>query len=228
LRPGTRIRWHALKPLLRKALSREDRLLDVGGFDGAISHRLTQLMNSLSVTVLDIDLGGLRISQQFGLNAVCGSVDHFPVREKSFDTVLCLDLIEHIEDEERLMREIQRILKVNGKLILSTPKSDGITFPFLNQNEIRRINFQWGHKRLGYSTETLTRLLQSNGFKIHSTGSYFNLVTRFCYRLTVLSKKKYPLRKQLFRLAVRFESWFKWGGQEHIIVAVKAVEPKTC
>nr|WP_262921462.1 class I SAM-dependent methyltransferase [Maribellus maritimus] len=38
-----------------------------------------------------------------------------------FDYVICFQVIEHIENSEFLLNEIHRVLKVNGKLIISTP-----------------------------------------------------------------------------------------------------------
>lgn len=38
-----------------------------------------------------------------------------------FDFVLCFQVIEHIKDSDFLLKEIKRVLKDNGKLIISTP-----------------------------------------------------------------------------------------------------------
>jgi 2-polyprenyl-3-methyl-5-hydroxy-6-metoxy-1,4-benzoquinol methylase len=44
----------------------------------------------------------------------------------SFDAVLCLEGIEHIENQARLIRELYRILKPQGKIIVSTPNITNI------------------------------------------------------------------------------------------------------
>jgi ubiquinone/menaquinone biosynthesis C-methylase UbiE len=44
-----------------------------------------------------------------------------PFKDHSFDFVLCLELIEHIPDHMALMKEIRRVLKRNGILVISFP-----------------------------------------------------------------------------------------------------------
>ncbi len=45
------------------------------------------------------------------------------VKSKSFDTILCLETIEHLPERQRLafLRELSRLLKDEGELILTTP-----------------------------------------------------------------------------------------------------------
>ena len=48
--------------------------------------------------------------------------DIFPYSDESFDTVLCCELLEHLpSDPMHMMREINRILKPGGHLVLTTP-----------------------------------------------------------------------------------------------------------
>ncbi len=50
--------------------------------------------------------------------------DPFPYPDDYFDTVLCCELIEHLPaDPMHLMREINRILKPGGHLVLTTPNA---------------------------------------------------------------------------------------------------------
>ena len=47
-----------------------------------------------------------------------------PWRDESFDLVCAMELIEHVPDDERLLREFVRVLRPAGRLILSTPRRD--------------------------------------------------------------------------------------------------------
>jgi len=53
--------------------------------------------------------------------------DRFPYADNHFDTVLCCELLEHLEkDPMHMMSEIHRVLKPNGTLILTTPNAVSI------------------------------------------------------------------------------------------------------
>jgi ubiquinone/menaquinone biosynthesis C-methylase UbiE len=43
------------------------------------------------------------------------------LEDNSFDVVICFQLIEHKQDDKTLLREIYRVLKPGGKLLLTTP-----------------------------------------------------------------------------------------------------------
>ena len=49
-----------------------------------------------------------------------------PVEEKLFDVVIAIEVIEHLENPRKTVREWYRLLKPGGKLILSTPNNGSI------------------------------------------------------------------------------------------------------
>lgn len=60
-------------------------------------------------------------SQQLGLRAVVGNCERLPFDDASFDVILALELIEHIDSVESFAKEVARTLKPGGVAILSTP-----------------------------------------------------------------------------------------------------------
>ena len=54
-------------------------------------------------------------------NILRGSADGIPFRNDEFDLVLCIEVLEHIEKDYDGCREIARVLKPGGALILSLP-----------------------------------------------------------------------------------------------------------
>ncbi len=225
MRPGTRIRWQALKPILIQEVQQKKTVIDIGGFDGAIGNLLSKALHSIDITIVDEDMNGLLKAKDSGLKVIKGSAIHFPIEDRSVDVVLCLDLIEHVNDAYPVIREISRVLKFNGKCILTTPMKQGVSFPFFTHQKNRNINFSWGHKTLGYSKEDLYRLFLTNNLKVEKNGRYFNILTRFIYRITILSKISYPLKSKLFKFVTILEPHLKIGGQEHIIVCSKSKKP---
>jgi SAM-dependent methyltransferase len=49
------------------------------------------------------------------------SAETLPLEDNSFESVLFLDVLEHVSDQQVVMREIRRVLKPGGTLILSVP-----------------------------------------------------------------------------------------------------------
>jgi SAM-dependent methyltransferase len=47
--------------------------------------------------------------------------NHLAVRSGSIDTVVCMEVIEHLPDQETLMEEVCRVLRPEGILVISTP-----------------------------------------------------------------------------------------------------------
>lgn len=61
------------------------------------------------------------------LDQLQGVIDVFadgrrlPIRERSIDTVLALEVLEHMPDPDACLREIDRVLKADGRLLLTVP-----------------------------------------------------------------------------------------------------------
>lgn len=70
---------------------------------------------------LDIDVGG--IIQQHLPDTLGGDATSLPFRDNAFDTILCLELIEHLYQPERMLLEFTRVLKNRGELIMTTPNA---------------------------------------------------------------------------------------------------------
>jgi len=192
MRPGTLLRWAALKNLLKSEIKEDSVILDIGGYDGFISNNLTRLNSSIKITVVDVDKSGLQSARERGLNTCRASALELPIEDHQVDLVLCLDLIEHINEDQRLINEVSRVLKEGGKIILTTPMQDGVSFPFLNKKKIEMVNKSWGHVRSGYSIEDIEKLFENAGLGIEKVSKYFNLFSRVIYRFCFLSKIPIP------------------------------------
>ena len=49
-----------------------------------------------------------------------GSIDAIPVEDASFDVVLCLQVLEHVPDPAAAVRELRRVVRPGGRVLLST------------------------------------------------------------------------------------------------------------
>ncbi len=96
------------------------RVLDVGCGTGPFS--LAAQHRGASVTSLDIGLELLRVARSKGVaRALAGDAMSLPFANDTFDVILSSECIEHTHDPERAVREMVRVLRVNGTLVLSCP-----------------------------------------------------------------------------------------------------------
>lgn len=97
-----------------------------------------------------------------------------------FNTIFLLDVIEHSQKPEDIIKEIRRIVKKNGKLILNTPDRLSIVldpkfygsifnfFPFNIKRPLGKVYMEYTHKR-EFSYVEIKKILEKNGFKIINT-----------------------------------------------------------
>ena len=54
---------------------------------------------------------------------MCGDVQHLPFKDLSFDTVVTTQVIEHVFNPRAMMREISRVTKPGGHVIVTAPQA---------------------------------------------------------------------------------------------------------
>jgi len=101
---------------------RGGRILDVGCADGFISTFIAKKTEA-KIYGLDISRKAVSMAIRKGITAKVVNIDTeaFPFEKESFDAVFCGDVLEHVYDTENLLRKINRVLKMNGHLIISIP-----------------------------------------------------------------------------------------------------------
>jgi len=99
----------------------QGRLLDVGCGSGAWLLFMRGL--GWQVEGLDFDENAANVARQRGLQIHCGSLDTQNFPDEYFDAITLHHVIEHMPNPVGALVECRRILKKNGKLILSTPNT---------------------------------------------------------------------------------------------------------
>ncbi len=104
---------------------RDQRLLDIGGGDGALSYLLAR--RGARPIIVDTAREALRFAQEEfarrGLETLTveASAYTLPFPIETFDAVVCSDVIEHVRSPERLLAEAARVLRPGGRFVLTTP-----------------------------------------------------------------------------------------------------------
>ena len=113
--------WHVHKNKEVVKRVEGDDVLDVGCGSGTIVRRL--LKKGKKVIGLDIGKKFVSFCQSKHKKALfCGAdAQCLPFENECFDTIVCSEVIEHLENPEDALKEFNRVLRPKGKLILTTP-----------------------------------------------------------------------------------------------------------
>lgn len=110
---------------------------------------------------------------------IVSDIIEIPVKDKSFDNVMCVEVFEHLPQPQLAIKEFSRILKSGGKLI--------ITAPFCSLTHFAPYFFATGYSRYFYE-----KFLNENGFKIlqiEYNGNYFEYVGQELRRIHSMASK---------------------------------------
>jgi SAM-dependent methyltransferase len=153
------------------------RILDVGCGTGANLEMLKQFGDAEGVDVSD---DALEFCKLKGLKVHKGLAESLPFAAGSFDLVTALDVVEHLDDDIAGLKEMNRVLKSDGKTLIFVP-----AFMWL-----------WGvqddisNHRIRYTREQIVERLTAAGFKIERA-TYANitfflpiLLGRFLMKIT--------------------------------------------
>lgn len=144
-----RERGTKLAELLDKLVGLEGvRLLDVGSGWGELG--LACVERGALATGIEPDDAEVRISEllfeSFGLDpfASKGVGERLPYTDNSFDLVTCQQVLEHVNDIDKVVAELVRVTRPGGKIFVSTPN---YLFPY--EGHYRMKWFPMMPKRLG-------------------------------------------------------------------------------
>ena len=117
----------AINPGIQWALTMLDcaSVLDVGCGDGRVGEVLPSTCRyvglDFSARLIGRAVGQVRQGQALPLQFALADVsDPLPIASGVFPTVLCFAVLHHLPEREPFMRELRRVIKPGGRLVLST------------------------------------------------------------------------------------------------------------
>lgn len=156
------------RPWYIKFLSKSDLVLDVGCANG--QHTLKAARYCKKIIGFDIDASQLEIAnddkEKKNINNVefkQGSAERvFPFKNNSFDKVLILDVLEHLNRRKFVINQIHRMLRPGGLLLLAVPNKD-TSWKKLQAN-FKLPYFSDPDHKIEYSQVGLLSFLKKNNF----------------------------------------------------------------
>jgi SAM-dependent methyltransferase len=93
-----------------------------------------------------------------------------------FDQIICLETIEHLTDDEGLVRTLAAMLTPGGQLLLSTPFADHR--PLYSEEPTPSAVEDGSHVRFGYSQEDLSEIARATGLQVTSESFVSGIVSQ--------------------------------------------------
>ena len=141
-------------------LQKGSTILDAGAGEGKYK-KFCEHLNYTSQDIAEYDGSGdgtgiqTNVRNYEKLDIVSDIVD-IPVSENYFDNVLCIEVIEHVPDPLEALKEIHRILKKGGNLILTAPFNSLTHYaPYHYSTGFNRYYYQHHLENLGFEIEEI-------------------------------------------------------------------------
>lgn len=138
-------------------------VLDIGARDGGLRAFLPPA----------VTYQGFEIAPEFASDDIrTGDISEgLPFPDGSFDCAFCIEVLEHVPTPFEALREVYRVVKPGGVLVLSVPNPYHIKELIWN---VFRIPDRQGHI-YSWTRQTMTQLAAMSGFHLEATaGTYFH------------------------------------------------------
>lgn len=157
---------------LIKLVGKNNRVLDVGCYDGTISRQIANQDNQ--VVGIDISRKAAAMARKKGITAFSLNIEEqsIPTRLGRFDVVVAGEIIEHVFDPDSFLKKLHAVLKPGGQLLITTPNLAGIgsrlsllagRLPWMVENDL--LPGKSGHIRY-FTLLELEKILNRHRFRV--------------------------------------------------------------
>jgi SAM-dependent methyltransferase len=187
--------WHIHLELKKwgKQAPAQPMILDAGMGFGQYSWYMSQLWPSCDITAIDVkeeqvaDCNGFFKQAGVSRRVRCevGDLTVY-VKPEHYHLVLCVDVMEHILEDELVFRNYAASLKKGGMLLISTPSDQGGS----DVHGEGEASFIEEHVRDGYNLKDIEQKLLRNGFSKAEARYSYGSPGKIAWRLSM----KYPIQ----------------------------------
>jgi ubiquinone/menaquinone biosynthesis C-methylase UbiE len=205
--------------------NKDSLILEVGCGEGKMSRWLSE--NGFKIEAIDISKEAIDIAkkQNSRVNYVCGNVFALKRENNYYNEVYSLHVMEHIENVEDSLKEIYRILKKEGKLVIRIPNSDSLEAKLAGKKW-----FHWDepyHKHHWTCSEFKNILLKAGFKKVEINFKmleYKQVLLYSCLNKSGIKTKSYEMKLFLLPFQIIFVPlsiilgfWFKNSGTVELV-----------
>lgn len=207
--------WHVRKKV--RELYPGDTVMDI--FDagmgfGQYTYFMAKRFPDSSILAVDVKDEQVEDCRKFfskcGYNNVrfeIADLTKIDYRDK-FDFILCVDVMEHIAEDELVFKNFYNALKKGGKLLVNTPSNLGGSDAHDDDDE----SFIEEHARIGYSKEDITEKMNRAGLEVvsfdYAYGKFGTISWRFGIKYPILMAGASKFFILLLPFYYLFTLWF--------------------
>ena len=186
--------WHIHKEL--RIWMNENKnainILDAGAGFGQYTYWLNRKNKNWKINSVDVKDEQIADCNNF-FNKIGATNVHFEVqdltkyvKENFYDLVVCVDVMEHIEEDVQVFKNFHASMKTGSMLIISTPSDQGGS----DVHEGDQPSFIEEHVRDGYNINQIQEKLRSAGFQKTKARYQYGSPGKIAWRLSM----KYPIQ----------------------------------
>ncbi len=107
-----------------------DKIIDIGCGEGYLLSLLPKIRQVIGLDISKTALVKAKelLKENLYVRLIYGDAQDLPLADNSFNKVVCSEVFEHVPDPELVIKEIYRILKKNGVVVISVPDEKRIQF----------------------------------------------------------------------------------------------------
>ncbi len=130
-----------------------------------------------NITGLDSNPNIVRYLKNEDRDIIEASVEKMPVDDAAFEKVYCCEVLEHLEADTPADKEIVRVLKPGGRLLVTTPDYGGIGWPLIKAVYKLFLASPAGHDhRTRYDRKTIQEKFEAEGLQLIDSDRMFGAI----------------------------------------------------
>lgn len=167
-------RFNEVKKLIDKV---DGNILDIGSADGVFTKVISDKSGAKKVIGIDVlkasvDWANKHWKKKKRLNFKVGDAHNLKFQNNEFDAVFSLEVLEHVHNPKKVLKEIKRVLKKDGYAVLLVPAENSL---------FKIVWFLWGFYRgkiwsdthlHKYSNDQLVKLCKDVGFRVEANSKF--------------------------------------------------------
>ncbi len=198
--------FHSIVKKLEKIKKPDKSILDIGAASGIFLN----IAKKEGYKISGIEPSEYLVSEankKFNIKIFNGIIENYQSNDK-YSVISLLDIIEHLVDPDKFIKNIDKFIKAEGILVIVTPDIDSITAKIFKR--------KWWHYRIAhinfFNLSSIQYLLRNNNYEIIKKKRYtwnfslFYILTRIFPKLKNSTKLQVILKKINIKLQL-FDSW---------------------